>query len=169
MIRFTLLALFTLLSFHSFAHQPDLSSTMLVEVEKGKWILQVRSSLTAFEQEVHHHFGYESYSSPEEFQELVVDHLRENIRVHFGEGKAALLAEGKVRLGHETSVVFELSGVPDDFCALTVQNSSFKDIHHNQGALVVLKLDFQKQQFMLNNANGHTAQLMAVGQQFEIQ
>ena len=30
------------------AHQPELSTTMLIEQPEGQWLLQVRSALTAF-------------------------------------------------------------------------------------------------------------------------
>ena len=70
------LFLFTIaISNFLYAHQPDQSSTMLVEKGEGVWILQVRAALTAFEYEVHHTFGTESYKTPEEFNELVLTHL----------------------------------------------------------------------------------------------
>ncbi|MCF8244262.1 MAG: hypothetical protein K9J37_05610 [Saprospiraceae bacterium] len=47
-----------------------------------------------------------------------------------------------MQLGHETSVVFELAGVPENFSEISVKNSSFKDISRNQSALIVLKKGF---------------------------
>ncbi len=150
------------------AHQPDLSSTILVEQSENQWILQIRASLTAFEYEVEQHFGESSYASPEEFQALVIKHVQENTSIFFNGTNAAVLQNGQVKLGHETSVSFQVAGTPEAFKSLAVKNSSFSDISRNQGALIVLKEGFAKDQFILNNSNGHTAKLEVRDTQFEL-
>lgn len=151
------------------AHQPDVSSTMLIEQENGTWILQIRASLTAFEYEVHTLFGKDSYKTPEEFNALVIKHLQKSIKIKCDQDVKVVLKNGFVKLGHETNVVFEVIGVPKSFKKLEIQNSSFKDIHHNQSALVVNKKGFEKQQFILNNENRHTAALNVLSNKFELQ
>ena len=150
------------------AHKPDVSSTLLVEQEAGKWILQIRAALTGFEYEIETHFGESSYTSPEEFQELVVKHVRENMIIRVDENKGAVLKNGIVKLGHETSVSFELEGMPSSFETIEVHNSSFKNISRNQSALIVLKKDFAKKQYILNNDNQHTVILNLNNGTFEL-
>ncbi len=157
-----------LLSFTRPVHQPELSSTLLVERPDGTWVLQVRASLSAFEIEVLSQFGKDAYATPEEFNALVIRHLREHVSITCNGGEEVRLENGYVKLGHETNVLFEMHGLPDKIKKVVVSNSSFKEIHDNQGALIILKKGFKKQQFMLNDLNGHTAHLVASKNQFEL-
>lgn len=149
----------------AYAHQPDLSSTMLVEQDDNEWILQVRSALTAFQYEIKDHFGDSAYATPEEFQGLVIEHIRENILIKFNDVNVSL-DSGMVRLGHETNVVFKVSGTPKDIETLSVQNSSFSHVSRNQSALIVLKKGFEKDQFVLNVKNQHTVKLKVADTKF---
>lgn len=149
------------------AHQPDLSTALLVEQNEGKWVLQIRSSLTAFEYEIENAFGKKAYQTPEEFMALVKTHLKKNIAIELDNSQAVTLQNGQVKLGHETSVTFEISQMPNKFHALSFRNSSFKNISRNQSAFMVFKKDFSKDQFILNNDNQHTVDLMINGNRFE--
>lgn len=162
-----LLALFY--SFTNAVHQPEVSSTMLVEQENGTWILQVRAALTAFEYAVHTHYGKDSYTTPEAFNALVIRHLMENTSITVHEKEVVLLQNGHVKLGHETTAAFEVQGIPKNIKKVSVSNTSFKDIHDNQNTLIILKKGFKKQRFLLNNKNGHTVQLKTFKNQFERQ
>ena len=150
------------------AHQPDLSSTILVEKEANKWVLQIRASLTAFEYEVEHHYGKGAYASPEEFRELVIKHIQENLSILFNGENAVIFQHGVVKLGHETSVSFEVVGTPETIQSLTVKNSSFGDISRNQCALIILKKGMEKDQFILSRKNGHTAELVISNDRFAL-
>ncbi len=141
------------------AHQPDLSSTMLIEREDNTWILQVRAAMTAFEYEVAVQFPERTFEDVDEFKEMLIEHVKANISVRFNEEPEMVLESAFVKLGHESNVLFELKGVPANFNSLFVQNSSFKDISRNQSGLVVFKEGFAKKQFVLNNENGHSAEL----------
>lgn len=160
------LALFFMFSLGASAHQSDISNTMLVEREDGSWLLHVRAALTAFELEVHERFGKDSYSTPEEFRELVIQHLQENLLIRFNDQDETALQNGQVKLGHETNVIFRVADVPETIYTLDVKNSSFKEIHRNQSALIILKSGFEKKHFILNNENQHTAHLAASGNAF---
>lgn len=166
MAKYFLLLSLVLSSFVIKAHQADVSSTMFVEQEDGSWILQVRAALTAFEYEIHEHYGKDAYATPEEFQELVISHLKDNISIYFNAKDSVVLENGFVKLGHETNAVFKVLTVPETWEYISVKNSSFKGIHKNQSALVVLKKGFAKDQFILNNENGHTAELIVDGSKF---
>ncbi|MCP9234720.1 hypothetical protein [Lewinella sp. JB7] len=141
------------------AHQSEISTTMLVEREAGSWQLYVNTSLTAFEYEVREHFGEHAFATPGEFRELVLQHLRNTISVTFNGNEPAVLAEGRVELGHETGVVFTVTDLPDDAREVRVVNTAFADIHRNKSALVILKQGSGKQQFELTADNDHTAAL----------
>ncbi|TXF87650.1 hypothetical protein FUA23_18260 [Neolewinella aurantiaca] len=150
------------------AHQPDISSTMLVDQGNNNWVLQVRAALTALEYEVETHFGKDSYATPEEFMELVLRHVKEHTSIVFNGTDAAELRNGRVKLGHESSVVFEVAGTPETLQSLMVKNTSFSEISRNQSALIVLKDGFSKDQFTLNNKNGHTVELQVNDAEFEL-
>lgn len=141
------------------AHQPDVSTTMLVEKENNTWVLQISASLTAFQQEIRTHFAETPYKTPEEFQQMVITHIKNNLEISFNGGNKITLGKGFVKLGHETKVVFEVVGVPLDMQSVVVKNSAFKDIFKNQSALVLLKNGFNKEHFVLNDANNHTLNL----------
>ena len=148
------------------AHSPELSSTILKEQENSKWVLVVRAPLTALQYEISTHYGESAYSSPEEFQALVVEHLKENVSIRLNEMDTLTLQKGMVKLGHETNVVFQLVGMPEVVNSLSIKNSSFKDIRRHQSALIVLKNQFSKTQFILDKENQYTAKLIAVDNQF---
>lgn len=142
-----------------FAHQGEISSTLLVERADGAWELHLVAALTAFQYEVQTHYGKDSYATPEAFQELVMDHLENTITIRFNDGTAAELTPLSVTLGHETQVAFALSGVPDSITEIVVTNTAFMDIYQNRSALVIMKPGSEKQQFELKADNQHTATL----------
>ncbi|MFK8101108.1 MAG: DUF6702 family protein [Saprospiraceae bacterium] len=151
------------------AHQVDISTTMLVEKEAGTWILQITAALTAFEYEVHRHYSDTAYTTPKEFEELLVRHVRENLILDFNHEQEIIWQNALVKLGHETTVRFELSNVPTDIQTIAVKNASFKNIHRNQSALVLLKKGMTKKQFVLNNANEHKVSLQVEATNFVLQ
>lgn len=150
------------------AHSPDVSSTFLVEETEGKWVLQIRAALTAFEYEIENHFGQSSYATPEEFQELVVQHVHKNMSITTNDDYKVVIQNGIVKLGHETSVTFEVIGIPSNLEEVYITNSSFQNIPRNQSALIVLKKGFTKSQFKLDRNNAHTAALKVADSKFEI-
>lgn len=148
------------------AHQPDISTTMLVEKENNTWVLQVRASLSAFQHEIKTHFADTPYKTPEEFKEMVLEHLRNNFQIILNGDEQITLKKGFVKLGHETNVVFEVTGIPSDLKNILVKNSSFNDIYKSQSTLVILKKGYSKERFFLNNENNHTLKLETSGHKF---
>ncbi len=147
-----------------FAHQPDISTTLLFQRDDGKWMLQITSSLTAFQAEVKTRFSENAYASVEDFQRLVQQHLRENVLFCLNGSDTLLLGNAFVKVGHETSVVFEVQKMPETITTVLAQNTSFKHIHRNQSALIVLKKGFPKQHFVLNDDNAQRVNLVFDGQ-----
>ena len=146
------------------AHQPDLSSTMLVEQGNNTWVLQIRSALSAFDQTIQ--ANYPKYESAEEFQALVLQHIQDNLQITFNDQVDATLQNGAIKLGHETSVVFEVIGVPENIESVYVKNSSFKSINRNQSALILLKKGFKKKQFTLSKKNDYALHLKVANAEF---
>ena len=166
MKKYILLFIIGLFSMASFAHNPDFSTMMLVEKENDTWVLQISASLTAFQQEVRTHFAKTPYKTPEEFQKMVLEHIKNNLAINFNDGEFITLGQGVVKLGHETKVVFEVLGIPSNIYFVKVRNTTFKDISRNQSALLLFKKGFSKEQFVLNNANNHTLALEVTGNKF---
>lgn len=139
-----------------------------MEQADGTWMLQVRTALAALEYEVDTRFGKHAYTTPEAFNTLVINHLIDNITLTANEKKTATLHNGQVKLGHETLAVFEVLGMPKKIKSIRISNTAFRDIYNNQGALIILKKDFSKHQFWLNETNKHTVQLKAVKKQYKL-
>jgi hypothetical protein len=153
-------------SFKALAHQSDASTTMLVQQEDQTWVLQVSASLTAFQHEINTHFSDTPYTTPKEFKEMVLTHIKNNLHIRFDENKEVLLLNGIVQLGHETKVVFKVIGVPTTIQSAVIENTAFVDIHKSQSALILLKDGFNKKHFVLNDDNDHTLSLRVDGKNF---
>lgn len=166
MKKYILLFIAGLFSMTSLAHSPSTSTTMLVEKENNTWVLQINASLTAFQQEIRTHFAETPYKTPEEFQQMVLKHIKNNLEISFNDEVSIALGQGMVKLGHETTVVFEVLGIPSDIQSAGVKNTAFKDIHNSQSALFLFKEGFTKEQFILNSANDHSIALETSGNKF---
>ncbi len=140
------------------AHQPDVSSTILAQKDNATWILEIRAALTAFKYEVELEHGKDAYSNPEQFKSLILDHIQEHVRISTNKKARITLVDGVVRLGHETSTLFNINGL-EEFQTLEIINKSFENIPRNQSALVVLKKGFQQDQFVFSKKNNHTIKL----------
>jgi hypothetical protein len=169
MLNKLLLILFLSIGISASAHQPTSSTTMLVEKENNVWLLQISASLVAFQQEIRTHFAETPYQTPEEFQQMVLEHIKSNLDITLNESQAITLSHGIVKLGHETKVVFEVSGMPLDIHSLLVKNSIFKDIHKSKSALVILKAGFKKEHFVLSDENNHTLKLVVDQNKFVLE
>lgn len=150
---------FLLITWGVKAHQPGLSSIILVENESNKWILQIRTGLTALESEVNIKYAKGSYKTPEEFKQKVIEILKENVSISF-DGKQVVFTKPRVKLGHETIVLFEFEG-GDSYKKIDVTNTSFKDIYKSKSTLLVLKNGFKKNKFTLEKENNYSVRLIA--------
>ncbi len=147
------------MSFSLKAHQPDISSTMLVEQENGDWLFQITAPLTAFQQEVWYVHGKESYSTPEEFNAFVLELVKNNVSVTFNKQEPSTLKAGQVFLGHETKVLFSISKNNNALQFLTIKNASFKNIHKSKSSVIILKKGYEKHIFTLSQDNHHVVNL----------
>lgn len=142
------------------AHQPDLSSLMIYE-QNGKTILLIKSSLTAFEQEIVYLYGKDSYKTPQEFQQLVIKHLQEKCAVKMN-NESLKFVNPQVLLGHETTVFAELSNRPKNIKSIYVKNEIFKDMPNNVCEVILTLNSLPQKQFVLGNNLGYKATLNIV-------
>ncbi len=142
-----------------YAHNPDLSSLMIYE-QNGKSILLIKSSLTAFEGEIDYIFGKGAYKTPEEFNQLVIQHFQKNCFV-IANGDTIKFANIQVQLGHETNLFAELDNLPKTIHSFYVKNSTFKDMSNNLCELILTLNGISQKQYILNNSNEHKVTLKA--------
>ncbi|ANH59836.1 hypothetical protein [Dokdonia donghaensis] len=166
MKKFIITALLILTTISSYAHQTEASTIILAEKEKGVWILQINASLTAFQQEVRQTYASTPYKTPEEFREMVLNHITQNLNLSFNENQNYILTDGKVQLGHETKVLFTLTRVPSNLETIDLTNTLFKNIHNSKSALLILKEDFKKTKFVLNKDNNYSLSLSVTEDEF---
>jgi len=141
------------------AHSPSYSNIIISKLENGQVILQINSSLTAFHQEVDYINGESAYASPEEFQNLVLDHFKSRFSFIVNKKDTLRLHNPKVFLDHETKIVAELLGLPEKINAIYIRNKLFKDINNSQSVVIFLLNGFPKEKFTLHRDNDHQTQL----------
>ncbi len=141
------------------AHSTHASSAMLIEQSEGVWLLQIRSALTAFEHEVHRHFGEDSYDTPAAFNELVIQYLSDEIDLRFDDGESLVISEPTVRLGHETSVVYRVLDVPERYSDMSFRFTGFSDIYRSETIFFMVDPEIERSQFRLTESNDHTLDL----------
>lgn len=157
-MKFFAIVFFVLMSLGSFAHTPELSTLVLSKTDNGKYVLQVTSSLTAFEGEVDYLYGNDSYKTPEEFRELVIKHFRKNISFIVN-GKSLEFVNPEVILGHETKLVVEVTGIPSQINTIDLTSTMFKDMSRNQSVVMLVGKEFPNKQYILDNENSQHIQL----------
>jgi hypothetical protein len=142
-----------------FAHQPDLSNIVISKTDNGQVILQVNSSLTAFQQEVNFVNGEGFYKSPEEFRNLVIKHFNSLFSMIINKKDTLQFKNPKVFLGHETKLVVEIIGLPETINSIQLKNTLFKDIYHSQSIVIFLLEQFPTQKFSLDVDNKYQINL----------
>ncbi|WP_405412646.1 hypothetical protein [Maribacter sp. Asnod1-A12] len=149
------LTAFLLVSNVLFAHNPDFSSIIISKTENGQIVMQLNSSLTAFQQEVNYVNGEGAYASPEEFQDLVLQLFKSRFSIVLNQDNPFQFKNTKVFLGHETKIVSELIGLPKEVNHIYLKNEVFKDLHNSQSVVVFLLDGFPKERFNLLQNNQH--------------
>lgn len=138
------------------AHGFDYSVVRLTKTENHTWRLSITSSLDAFRKEVRLHFSKTPYTTPEEFNEQLLNHISATLSIN-AENKSVSLGDGTVSLGHETSVVFTQIKLPKSAKQVVLTNGAVKDIYRHTTKLIVTPLGAEKQSFILNKSNNFTA------------
>lgn len=148
-VRYLSLAMLLFCFRAGWAHQPDLSSLMIYE-QNGKSILLIKSSLTAFEGEIDYLYPKDSYKTPQEFQQLVINHFQKNCTVIIN-GEEIKFANPQVILGHETTLVAELVNRPQTIKSIYLKNQLFKDISNSVCEVIFTLNGLPQKQFILGS------------------
>jgi len=148
-VRYLSLAMLLFCFRAGWAHQPDLSSLMIYE-QNGKSILLIKSSLTAFEQEIVYLYGKDSYKTPQEFQQLVTKHFQKNCLITINDETIQFVSP-QVILGHETTVVAELANRPKTIKSVYLKNTMFKDMPNNICEVILTLNNLSQKQFILGS------------------
>ncbi|MGR7813432.1 hypothetical protein [Lacinutrix undariae] len=149
-----------LISHITFAHQPDVSNIIISKTENGQIILQINSSLTAFQEEVIYKNGKGAYKTPEEFEALAIAHFNTSFSFIVNENDTLQFKNTKLFLGHETKLVTEIIGLPKTVNIIQLKNELFKDIHNNQSTVIFLLEGFPKEKHVLKQDNNHQIHLV---------
>ncbi|MDB2606173.1 hypothetical protein N9Y48_00180 [Zobellia sp.] len=165
--RFIVSWLWVLFPIVAFSHSPSQSSTILVEGKNNLWTLQIRTSLTAYEQVVHTAYTKEGYKTPEEFQTLMTALLSKNLHLKM-DNKEITLTNPKIHLGHETIVVYEVVP-PKDFKTVQLENTLFQDIYGSASSFMVLKNGVKRNLFKLDKKNNYNARVDFENGEFVLQ
>lgn len=139
------------------AHQPDLSSLMIYE-QDGKSFLAIKSALSAFESEIEYSYPKGAYKTPEEFQEMVIEHFQKKCFLLIN-GDTIKFLNPQVSLGHETTLFAELSEIPNDIESMHIKNAIFGDISHGICEVIITLNGIPQKHFLLNSENKHEAML----------
>mgnify|MGYP003451422948 CR=1 FL=1 len=139
-----------------YAHQPDLSYSLLSKTENGKYVLQISSSLSAFEEEIIYNYSKDAYKTPKEFKELVKKYFDKNVFLIVNEKDTLKFSNPLVLLGHETKFVVEVENIPDNIKSVYYKNTMFKDMHNNQMSVIMLVDGFPNKEYVLKNGNNQT-------------
>ena len=166
-VRYLSLAMLLFCFRAGWAHQPDLSSLMIYE-QNGKSILLIKSSLTAFEQEIVYLYGKDSYKTPQEFQQLVTKHFQKNCLITINDETIQFVSP-QVILGHETTVVAELSNRPKTIKSVYLKNTMFKDMPNNICEVILTLNNLPQKQFILGSNLYLDAKLKVENGQWKIE
>ncbi|WP_091892923.1 hypothetical protein [Polaribacter sp. KT25b] len=142
-----------------FAHQPDASNIIISKTDNGQVILQITSSLTAFQQEVNFINGEGYYKTPEEFRNLVIKHFKNRFSLIINKNDTIKFKNPKVFLGHETKLVAEIIGLPEAIKNIQIKNTIFKDIYLSQSMVIFLLSQFPTSKYSLNVDNKYQINL----------
>ena len=159
-MKYFLILSFVFTSIFTSAHQIDMSTVLFSKTNDGKIVMQVTSSLTAFQGEVNYNNPKNSYATPEEFQQLVIKHFYKNFSIEVNGDVELKFINPIVILGHETKLVAEVVGMPEQLTSIFVKNEVFKDIYNNQ-SLVIFGLNGfpENKNFVVNKENNYQLNL----------
>lgn len=159
LMKLSFLIIIMLISGLCFAHQPNLSTTVVSKTKEGAYILQISSSLHAFEGEIDFNYGKNAYKTPEEFKNLVVEHFNKNIRFIVNGRDTLKFINPIVVLGHESKLIAEVVAMPEKIESFYFENTIFKNIHRNKMLVILLPDGFPKKQIVLEKDNHHIISL----------
>jgi hypothetical protein len=155
--------IFAILFFNVFvmwAHTPQISSIALVQNKDNKWNLVISASLSAFQFEAMNSRPGQKIDSitADAFQTMIVRHLREQISI-VANDQEAWLEKGKVILGHQTDINFDVAGMPDQLRSLQLQQLGFGSLRDHYCVLKVITKEQSSRNFILQKSTDFSTSL----------
>lgn len=147
------------------AHNPQISTLVLVQQPNKQWHLMVGSSLSAFQ----YALQSKELLNPSDtiqastFQALLLNYLRDHIQLSLNDGQPLKLTNGMMIVNHQTDVRFDVPGMPQHLQSLVISQQSFVDLKHHYCLLKISPYGGTSSQFILQHNNHFTVSLRAEG------
>ena len=165
MILFSIIFINTI---HLYAHNAQLSTVALVQGKDYKWHLILSASLTAYQIELKNNnpsLNMDSLNA-DKFQELLLKHLRAKIKIVANDDYQGILENGRVILGHQTDINFEVSGMPKKLQLLDFQQLGFETLRDHYCIFKIISLENEAGSFILQKENKYNVTLKELNHVF---
>lgn len=152
----------------TYAHGADISTLVFRENEDQTWSLQVRSSLDAFRKEVKSYFYDCPYTTPEEFNNQLLEHFENTLKLSIDDELDVPLMNGSVKLGHEAVVFYNNIKLPENFNSIKIKGTMFKEIYRSRVKVLIIKKGFNNTPFILSRKNSFSIDLVVEEDHFKL-
>lgn len=158
-----LFALLILISLKTLAHNPQVSNISInQDAATKKYSLLINVPLSTCENELRN--SYPSIKidslSKNEFQELLLNHFKKNIQFIANKNDTLLISNGMLSIGHETQLIFELSGLPQTVHTLRLKYAALSSQYDHFAVLQISLADKTTGKFVFNNDNKYELSLI---------
>lgn len=165
MIRFVLVALILLNPLLGWAHSPLLSTAAITKNKNNTWSVHISASLSALQLELKNRYPTIQVDSltADEFQRLVLRHLRETVTIEDSKKGAIELKNGLIKLGHQTDIRFDITGISGQPRELRVQHLGFFTLRNHYCVFTIVTPETGRTNFILQQDNRFTVDLAFKG------
>ena len=152
-----------LLSLKLMAHNPQVSNISIIQDSATKKCsLLITVPLLTCENELH--TSYPSIQidslSKNQFQQLLLNHFKKNIQFVANNNYTLVLNNGLISIGHETQLIFTLSGLPQPLQTLHLNYAALRSQYDHFAVLQISLADNTTGNFIFNNENNYTFSLI---------
>ncbi|MEZ0487297.1 hypothetical protein [Fibrella aquatica] len=155
------LLLLVLHSLVGLAHSPLLSTVAVTKSKDNTWSLHISASLSAFQFELKNRYPALQIDSltGDDFQRLVLQHLKETVTIGANSNDAIELKNGMIKLGHQTDIRFEIVGMPAQLQQLEVRHLGFGTLTGHYCVFTMVMPETGRTNFILQQDNQFTVDL----------
>lgn len=155
--------LLIIVSLNTMAHNPQVSNISITkDAATKKYSLLINVPLLICEDELRN--SYPSIQidslSKNQFQELLLNHFKKNIQFIANNNDTLLLSKGMLSIGHETQLIFELSGLPQAVHSLHLKYAALSSQYDHFAVLQIYLADKTTGKFVFNNDNKYELSLI---------
>ncbi|QMW05179.1 hypothetical protein [Spirosoma foliorum] len=165
MKKLLFISLFMYMPISLLAHNPQISTLVLVQNEHKQWNLIIGSSLTAFQYALQNKglLNPSDTIQAARFQKLILDYLRENIQLSSNGDQRITLKNGMMILNHQTDVRYDLPEMPQQLQTLIIRQQSFASLKNHYCLLKISPYGGTSSSFILQPDNDFTISLQLEG------